>query len=359
MRLLTLVISLALVSLAGPPAAAAVQPLGDPQLLAAPGCLRSAISAGPDGVLRGFVQCDSGLRYVVRTSGAWQVQKLLSHSGYPYDSTQDTTGTYLLYATDVGFAVLKVARDGSVGPRRYVGEASDLGGSLVARDGRWWTVFASRGDRTGGRSALFEAGTLFGSNVVNRQITAGSAIDAAPTISLRSGGGLQLAWSRVTYDTDGVASSEIRLAATTGGTWQSRSLAREPGGVPVHMAVAGPYTFLTWLRQGRPLIATNESGAFRTRTLQVPACAVGGRVAASGSTVFVAWKGCNGRTGDAARQEVYLAERRAGAWATTTAFSGATYELTDVTAVAGKATVGASDFSGDPDRYRSFSRTQR
>ena len=346
-----------------PAPASAVQPLGDPQQVAPAGCLRSAVSTGPDGALRGFVQCRTAdgsgaeLRYVVRTSGGWQVRRVLPDGGVLWDSTQDATGTYVLYAGSgpVGAYVRRVSRDGTVGARRWLGPSSDRSGSVVARDGRWWAVWSAF---DGSAYSLREAGTLFGSSVVDRRITSDTG-DGTPSVQLRPGGGLQLAWPRVRYDAEGRATTDVRLASTTGSGWQSRSLAREPGLTGVRMTVAGRHTYLSWTRGLRPLVASNESGAFRTRVFLVPACAAAGHLAVSGSTVFLAWGGCNGRTGTQARDEVYLAERRSGTWSTATAFSGSAYELTDLVQSAGRATVAASHFSGDPGTYRSLTRTQR
>lgn len=338
--------------------AAAVAPLGAAQPIAPPGCLRASVSAGPDGVLRGVAQCrmdpDSptfDLRYVVRTaSGAWQTRAVLGDL-YPMATAQDATGTYVLHGANnpAGTYVLKVGRDGRVGSRRYVGPGGDVG-SVVARDGRWWAVWAGR---VSGGERLYEAGTLLGSATA-RPITAGPN-DRRPDLALRPGGGLVLTWARLTLR-DGNFSSDVRLATRTGTSWQSRSLSLEPGSLHPRITSSSRFTYMTWQRNGRPVIASNESGVMRARVLTDGPCAAGTRIGVSGSTVFLAWNSC---VGPNTPSEVYLAERRGGAWSRTTAFTGTGYGVANLAPYGGKVTITADRQAGDPARFQAFSRSQR
>ncbi len=338
--------------------AAAGAPLGPPQQIAPNGCLRSAISMGPDGVLRGFVQCvvgvDSGqseLRYVVHTPSGWQTRRILPWSSVLHDSTQDETGTYAFYGGDV----FKVDRSGNVGPRRSItvpGRHVDHG-SIVARGGKWWAVWDSGADGQQTQVPLYEAGTLLG-QTPPRAITRGS-YDYYPSLALRPGGGLVLVWARLSHDDAGRASTDVRLALNTGAGWQSRTLAVEAGFPAPQVATTDRHVFASWERGGRPVVASNESGMMRSRVLSAVPCPGTTRVAASGSTVWVAWNGCTAER----KYEVYLAERRNGSWSTATAFSGSGIVVADLSPRAGKVTIsGDYQGGGDSTRYRTYSRSQ-
>lgn len=338
--------------------AAAVAPLGAAQPIAPPGCLRASVSAGPDGVLRGVAQCrmdpDSptfDLRYVVRTASGWQTRAVLGEL-YPMATTQDATGTYVLHSANnlAGTYVLKVGRDGRVGARRYVGPGGDVG-SIVAHDGRWWAVWGGRLPDGGER--LYEAGTLLGSTTA-RPITAGPD-DRRPDLALRPGGGLVLTWARVTVR-DGSFTSDIRVATRTGTSWQSRSLSVEPGSLHPRIASSSRFTYMTWQRNARPVIASNESGTMRARVMTDGPCAAGTRIGVSGSTVFLAWNSCVRPNTPA---EVYLAERRGGTWSRTTAYSGSGYTVANLAPYGGRVTITADRQAGDPARFQAFSRSQR
>ena len=353
-----LLIAVLALGLVGAAPASAVAPLGPTQQIAANGCLRSAVSTGPDGVLRGFVQCvvgvDTGrseLRFVVHTPGGWQTRTTIALDGVLHDSTQDDTGTYAFY----GASVIKVDRAGNVGPRRSVavpGRHTDHG-TIVARGGRWWAVWDSGTDGTSEQVLLYEAGTLLGSTPP-RPITRGTR-DYYPSLALRPGGGLVLVWARWSADQSGRVTTDVRLASNTGGGWQSRSLAVEAGFPAPRVAATDRHVFVSWERGGRPIVASNESGAMRSRVLSTVSCPGATRVAASGSTVWVAWNGC---TSDG-RRDVRLAERRGGSWSTTTAFSGSGVVVAGLSPRAGRVTISADyQGGGDSTRYRTFSRSQ-
>lgn len=344
--------------------AEAVQPLASAFPVTTQGCVRSHITAGPDAAMRGFAQCGTTLRYVVRSGSGWRTVMTLPYSGVLLGSAQDNTGSYLLFA-DRGTHLVKVGRDAAPGPRRTLSR-NDGGddGAVVARDGRWWAVWSTNVPDGGGR-ALVEAGTLLGPTPA-RRITFTNARDMPPALALRPGGGLLLGWPRVTY-TDGRASSEIRVATNRGSGWASRSLAVESGIPRVTVVSSGAHTFLSWQRDLRPVVASNESGVLRTKVLTVYPCATGTRLAVSAGRVFVAWNACTsgrldyetGYTDPKAQHEIYLAERAGGAWSTASVFSGSQFSLGGLTAGGGKATVIADRLGSDPTKFQMFSRSQR
>lgn len=339
--------------------AGAVEPLGPAQQIAVNGCLRSAISMGPDRVLRGFVQCvnppnsgKSEIRYVVHTPSGWQTRRILPIDAALFDSTQDTTGTYAFFSD----AVLKVDRAGNVGPRRSleVPGRGGMHGTIVARDGKWWAVWQSSGDDIANQRPLYEAGTLFG-QTAPRPITRGTN-DEFPSLALRPGGGLVLAWARWSVDDSGRMTTDVRLASNTGRGWQSRSLAVEDGLPAPSIATTDRFVFATWVRRSRPVVASNESGLMRARVLSLIPSLFATRIAASGSTVWVAW---SGQTSDGT-PESYLAERRGGSWTTARAFTGSGVVVADLSPLLGKVTISADyQGGGDSTRYRALSRTQR
>ncbi|HZC51444.1 MAG TPA: hypothetical protein VE441_02970, partial [Mycobacterium sp.] len=173
---------------------------------------------------------------------------------------------------------------------------------VVAYHGRWWAVWSEQLGT--GSEQLFQRHTLFGIQGRTRiTVTPTNLHDLRPSLALYNGW-LTLVWERWTATHLGLA--VLRIATSTGGPWTSRQLT---GAGRINMqpdvTVYAGVTYVTWQRDDRTTIASNESGPFASRTF--PLWTVDPSVAVSRGHVFVGATTPDQRLG-------YVRERDSGGW---------------------------------------------
>jgi hypothetical protein len=305
--------------------------------------------------VRGFGDCDrtddegrerhDRLAYAELRPDGWHVRRL-DLLGRPLASAHDGRSTYLLYeahdeAGRLYAGVLERNPHGHYSAQRLTPEDSVGSAAIVAHAGKWWAVWTCV--RGGGREySLCEAGTLFGTTRP-RAITAEGAGDFFPQLARRSVGRIDLLWSRVQQTIDG-GDYEIRLASTTGHGWHSRQLAQRPNQTLTgDIASDGPHTYAAWIVDGRPVVASDESGRWRTHGFVTRSCARSAAVAVSRGAVIVAVNQCapNGDDDDESGRAVSVLERRTARWTSRTVAQtpGNGSQAVDVVSRGGRATL--------------------
>lgn len=347
--LLALGIAGAVIASAGP--VASVEPFGPTALIPQAGrsCAARVVAADSAGTVRGLAACDrtdqygqrqyDQLAYVELRNGRWTTS-LLPRVGRPLAAAQDATGTYLLYeshdpAAGLGATLLKRSTTGQYTARRLGPQNTANAATVVARDGKWWAVWAVPGSGADGDRShnLFEAGTLLG-NTAARPLTNTTDNDFYPSLALRPAGGLVLAWDRITPGAQETV-NDIRIAVNTGAGWSSRSLAKTSSDSSVDLTTDGRHVFAFFLLGHQPVVASDESGVLRQHRFVTRSCAVSGAVAASAGNLTAVFSQCTGNGGSA----LVAVERRAGRWTTATLYSGPGQRIAqDVVSVRGRAT---------------------
>jgi hypothetical protein len=262
------------------------------------------------------------LAYFESTGDGWHGRQL-SFYGRPQAVAQDETGTYLLAEVHApthaqGPAIIHRDTHGTYS-WRYLGPAGAVSGAgLVAAHGKWWAVWGCDNDATGA-SHLCEAGTLFG-NTAPRAITSGADRDALPSLVLVSGSNMRLVWTRVRQLTSS-EDVDVRTASSAGRGWTSSSLATGHHDMVGSLAADGGHSFVSWVQDSRPVIASDESGTWQRRVLRSRSCARGAVVTASQGHVLLGVTQCS--TGDdpsgtQAGTAVLAYERSAGSWSSST-----------------------------------------
>jgi hypothetical protein len=311
----------ATLALAGTAPAGAVGPFGPAETLHA-GCGDAAIGdAGiaADGTTRAFANCtgfSSGQIWFFRdTPASAPVRERTPYTGVVYAVAWDGADTtYVVFQTGSQLKIGKrVESSGAYSPLTTLttGPAGFLfTADVIASNGHWWTVWSERVSTgtTSARSQLFQRHTLFSVQGRTRiTTTAANVSDSEPTLAFTSNR-VTMVWTReTTRCCGGGQPSDLRIAASTGGAWSSRSFAslghqnREPD-----LTIYGGVTWVTWNRDTRVFVANNSGGTFHSLS---PSAAAGFEptIAVSGSHVFVAWDAF-----DANRAVV--AERSGGAW---------------------------------------------
>jgi hypothetical protein len=329
------------------------------------GCVARTLTPGSPA--RAFGDCDrvdengvnqhDRLAYFELGPDGWH-GRVLSVLGRPVASAQDTTGTYLLFemhdpARGQGAGVLRRDRAGGYTWRSLNSPGPVGGAGIVVRNGRWWAVWSCV--RTAGREySLCESGTLLGATAT-RQITADAAGDALPSLALRGDGTVGLMWTRVRQTTDG-GDYEIRFATSTGHGWASRQMATASNyNLFGQLSTDGRHWLATWTQRSRPVVASDESGNWRTHEFVSRSCAYSTRIAVSAATVMVAVNQCS--PDDPSGSAVVALERRDGRWTTATVSNhpgGQGPVASDLTSVSGRATV----LLQQPPSFGSVTRSQ-
>lgn len=350
-RPLQLALSIAAASwsiVAAVPSASAVESFGASVRVSPDGCVRVSAAAGPDGVVRGAVQCGWQLRPVSGNASAWRLGPALAPQGQLLDAAQDATGTYVLFrGVRGGVGVVKVARDGKPGPTRWLttSTAVDSFGSIVARGGRWAAVWTEFRDSTPSTD-LWQAGTLF-AEPGRRQVTTDARRDTGPSLALRPGGGLVLLWARLDSGT-----TQLRLANSSGGAWSSRQLAASPS-ITYPSLVAGDRSlFATWSRGTRAVVASNESGTWVSRSPAAWPCARDNtHLTAVAGKLVVGYNTCD-------NNRLVVHERASARWTGVTLFPSAALELNTLSATGSNAVVLGARLGSDPQRFHILARSQ-
>lgn len=324
------------------------------------GCSARVIAADDQQVLRGLAACQrtdaygqtqyDRLAYVEFRNGRWSTT-VLPRAGRPLAAAQDETGTYLLYdshdsSPGLGATLLKRSITGTYSVRRLGPQNGANAGTVTARAGKWWAVWAVPGSGVDGDHShnLFEAGTLLG-NTAPRLLTNTTDNDFYPSLALRPAAGLVLAWDRITLGAQETVTNDIRVAVNTGRGWSSRSLATTSSDSTVDLTTDGRHVFAFFLLDHRPVVASDESGVLRQHRFVTRSCAVSGAVAASGNNLIAVFSQCTADGGSA----IVAVERRAGTWSSSTLYSGpGQRSVQDVVSRKGRAT---GLFSSGPQTY--------
>lgn len=247
----------------------------------------------------GFVSCgdrpNADIRFlgrnprgdVVPSEPVWMAGDVLAMAA-------DATGTYVLYATSVDIRVGRRTTTGETSHRIVDGwRGRRPEGDIIARDGRWFAVWSKQAG-PGGRLAqteLFSAGTV----VPVRQVTATrpDIADAQPSLAYSDDTPV-LVWSR-TYRAWQPGPSDLMVSKYLGGAWQLTRVFTAVGGhnTAPDVRVAGDRTFVTWVRDGLVMVASDVTGKFVTHRFNTR----GGRPRVAASTnrdgavvrVVVAW----------------------------------------------------------------------
>lgn len=273
MRLLPFAVPLVLV-LATPlaPAVAA-----DPVPLVASVCGAVEVRAGSDGVVRGFASgsCsqagvqDGVVRYLERRAGAWSVQDS-PYAGSVLGVADNGRETFLMYENDTGVRVTKRSHDGTfAGPGWKLAGGPSAGGDLTTVSDGFFAVWV-RPSATPEGLDMVSWGRHDGYLYPRTVVTDNSVPDVDPVLTTNSKGVVELLWTRVHPDR-----SVVRIAEPTDFGWTSRALT----GQGTHneradvAAATGGAIWASWSRDGgawgtgRPMVATDERGAFTATTL--------------------------------------------------------------------------------------------
>jgi hypothetical protein len=301
--------------------ASAVGAFGSPQVLL-PSCgtgLGDAAIA-VDGTVRGFAECNGNpygpIWYFRHTPGQLPFRQATPYTGLVLGAAWDGSGfTYVLFEQN---DQLKIARrTESTGAYSAVTTLSTTGASVlfytadvVASAGKWWAVWSEQVGPGGefAQTELFQARTLLGLQGRTRiTATASNLDDSEPSLAY-AGGRVTLVWTR-TANPAVPGPSDLRIATNTGGGWSSRLLAwAGDQNVEPHVVVYAGVTYVTWVRDGRIVVASNASGSFASHTFLTPGFIP--TVAVSFGKVFVAWA-----VGEAdPLNRVFLAERSGATW---------------------------------------------
>jgi hypothetical protein len=283
--------------------------------------------------LSGFANCSKGgggsgakdaLAYVTRVGGAWRTVPV-SATGLVRATASDAQASYVLLEehqpNGSPFAVIGRRDSSGKFTQRSIGYSGSIGqASLVAEGGRWWAVWAAS-TGAGSESRLTEAGTLLGERQASF-ITAPGAIDVAPSLALRPHGGLVLVWQRL-IDNGDQATGDIRLAVRTGDAWRSRTVESGDTQTQPQIATDGEHVFALWMRQGQPVVGSDESGTIQLHHFASRACARHPVLAVRPGWVVAFYEQClqNGSGGNPdSGESVTALQRLAGRWTSQAAY---------------------------------------
>lgn len=235
-------------------------------------------AADSAGRLHGFAgyrssSCGNRIYYFEGAGSSWTTRST-SLAGTVVDVAQDSTGTYLLYVMEeIGTPELAVAKRGLDGRITRLAVVAPVGGtargdrgSIVARNGKWFAVWAQAGGTTTDND-LYQFGTLYGTPGASAPVPIGSGNDMSPTLAFAPDGAVILAFTR-TLSTGKI----VRIArTTTGSTWSWRtaasSLPVNPDFAGLDLAVTSAGTFVTWTESvnqiSQVVVADDLTGTWR------------------------------------------------------------------------------------------------
>ena len=277
-----------------PAANAAPRPFGPPVTVA--GCLGVGDGVtGVDGSYRGFVGCGEfpgpPIRFVSRTAAGVVNPSVNSGlSGVVLDVATDATATYVLFYRANLISVGKRTNDGEFSSR-VVDTWSGITrptGSIIARDGQWFGVWSKPvGSSVTADLELYQGGT--GASTV--RITNKPAVaDVQPRL-VYFGTVPTMVWARVS--TPGrPTSSDLWVSSYRSGGWNSRLFASAGTfNSDPDITVGSGTTYITWVRDGRIVVAGNSTNVFVSHTFNTGGRAPKVAVSVSGVVdhVFVAW----------------------------------------------------------------------
>lgn len=297
--------------------AAAVGPFGPAQVLL--GGTTSCESpdgdaaVAVDGTTRGFANCtregSARIWFVRSKPGVAPFLQATPYTGVVLAVAWDgADSTYVVFQTDSELRIGKrIDSSGAYSPLTPLALAPigfDFDGDVVASNGRWWAVWREPMGVDRDQSALFQRHTLLG--VEGRTQITSSAVNFAPTLAYAAGR-MTMVWVQgVPVQPNDPAQTDLRIADSTGGAWQSRPFASLGlQNLQPDLTVYSGTTWVSWTRDGHTVVADNAGGTFYSRTFAT--VGVGSTVAVSGSHVFVAWHAT-------VADRAYLAELSAGTW---------------------------------------------
>jgi hypothetical protein len=308
-----------LIAVAAP--ASAVGTFGAPQVLV-PSCgigLGDAAIAS-NGTVRGFADCNGNpygqIWYFRHIPGQSPFRQATPYTGLVLGVAWDGSGaTYVLFEQSSRLKLAK--RIESTGAYSAVTTLSTTGAGVVfytadvvASAGKWWAVWSEQVGPGGefAQTELFQAHTLLGVQGRTRITTTASNLDDAEPSLAYAGGKVTLVWTR-TANPAIPGPSDLRIATNTGAGWSSRPFAwAGDQNTQPHVVVYAGATYVTWVRDGHIVVASNTSGSFASRTFLTPGSLP--TVAVSFGKVFVAWV-----VGEAdPLNRVFVAERSGATW---------------------------------------------
>jgi hypothetical protein len=325
------VVSAALM-LVGTAPAAAVGPFTSPETLV-PGCSRgvgdAAIAA--DGTSRVFANCtgtSSGRIWFFRDRpGSAPFREVSPYIGIVYAVAWDGLDTtYVVFQTGGELKIGKrVESSGAYSPLTTLtstgANATLFTADVVASNGLWWAVWSEQVGPGGefAQTELFQRRTLLGVQGRTRiTTTAANTDDSEPTLAYANGR-LTMVWTRATNPAV-PGPADLQIAESTGGAWTTARLFASLGDLnsDPDVAIYAGATWVTWVRDGRIVVANNIGGAFHSRTFAAPGS--GPTVAVSGSHAFVGWYATGA-------DRAVLAELASGVWTSTQVIGPPSYPL--------------------------------
>ena len=200
MRRLVTVGAVAAVLVGTPGLAGAVGDFGSPHIVATAKCPPLIAVTNEAGATHGFVGCsDHGHLFYFHGSGtsySWTENRVLAKPLAVADDGQSTFALGIKAGTNNVLLLVRRRHSGGTTVTRisrHVNATTSAG--LVARDGKWWAVWDEATQSS--TNALFEAKTMGGSRDRHRlNVGPGMPFNTEPTLALRPGGGVALAWHR-------------------------------------------------------------------------------------------------------------------------------------------------------------------
>jgi len=262
-------------------ASAAVRPFAPPQTVAG-GCNAASADAvtAASGTVVGFATCQTpsaqAIRFFSRTAaGTVNPSEPTPFRGQVLGVANDASATYVLYFDVTQIRIGKRTNFGTFSSRLVTGWSG--GGSLptgdvIARNGQWfgvWSVPVGPGGEFA-QTELFYGGT--GRPVQRLTTTAGNIDDSSPTLAY-AGTIPVLIWTR-TIAPAVPGQSNLMVSKFRGDSfWEPLRVFASNGfsNETPDMAIAGPFTYVTWTRDGGTMVASNATGAFTSHRFLTPA----------------------------------------------------------------------------------------
>jgi hypothetical protein len=283
-------------------ASAAVRPFAPAQTVVG-GCnaqAADAVATSSGGVV-GFATCQTPSAQQIRffsrnANGTVNPSVPTGFAGQVMGVASDATATYVLY---FDFTQIRIGKRTNAGvfSSRFVagwsGGGSLPSGDVIARNGLWfgvWSIPVGLGGEFA-QTEMFFGGTTF--PVRQLTTTAGNIDDSSPTLAY-AGTIPVLIWTRTIAPA--VPGQSNLMVTKFRGTneWEPARVFASIGfdnGSP-DMAIAGPFTYVTWTRDGGTMVASNASGSFTSRRFltagREPEVGVS-TTAGSADHVFVSW----------------------------------------------------------------------
>jgi hypothetical protein len=282
------------------PASAAVRPFAPPQTVAGACNAETADTAtAASGAVVGFATCqtptDQAIRFFSRTAaGTVNPSEPTPFRGRVLGVANDVSATFVMYADATQIRVGKRTSSGQFSSRLIAGWSG--GGTLptgdvIARNGQWfgvWSVPFGPGGEFAQTELFFAAS---GRAAQRLTTTAGNIDDSEPTLAY-AGTIPVLIWTEAIAPAVPGQSNLIVSRFRGNGQWEPRRVFASNGfanGSP-DMTIAGPFTYVTWTRDGGTMVASNATGAFTSHRFLTPARAPKVGVATAAGTadhVFV------------------------------------------------------------------------